>query len=142
MVIPVLFFLSEKSDQIKLNLSIKEEGMQEQQILIAAKKADRRAIIKYILTQYRYRIVVAKTGKTALSIYNRTKTDLVIMDATLLNLNAPALIAAIMQIKPDVKIIVMSHDPKDRRKFKYFWLKTDTIEKLIALVIKLMPIQN
>lgn len=116
--------------------------MQEQQILIAAKKADRRAIIKYILTQYRYRIVVAKTGKTALSIYNRTKTDLVIMDATLLNLNAPALIAAIMQIKPDVKIIVMSHDPKDRRKFKYFWLKTDTIEKLIALVIKLMPIQN
>jgi CheY-like chemotaxis protein len=112
------------------------------QILVVAKKVDRRSSLKYILAPYRYNTVLATNGQTALTIYRRTKPDLVIMDATLPGLDAPALIKAIRQANPAAKIIGMSHNQTDSQKFEHFWRKTKPVENLIALVIQLLPIKN
>jgi CheY-like chemotaxis protein len=118
-----------------------EEG-KKMQILVVAKKGERRSSLKYILAPYRYNTVLATNGKTALTVYGRTKPDLVIMDATLPGLDAPALIKAIREVNPVAKIIGMSHNQADSQKFEHFWLKTETVENLIALVIKLLPIEK
>jgi len=120
-------------------------------ILIVDDEVPIRMIAKRILSSYGYRCLTASNGKEAISLYNENRSEVaaVITDLVMPVMDGPALIRALRQINPTLKVIaasgVLMEDHADHASFmveekvNHFILKpfsTQALLETLSLILK------
>jgi len=77
-------------------------------ILLVEDDIDLSLIEKTILMEEGYNVVTAATGADALGLLEVYKTDLVVLDLNLPDINGEALLGKMKKIKPKIKVIIMT----------------------------------
>jgi|GEM_PF-6026000 len=111
-------------------------------ILVVDDKAWRRSQIKYLLLPYGHEIILARNGKTALTLFARHKPDLVLTDTKMSPIEGPALARELKRIIPNTPVIGMSKREESRKNYAHFWRKDEPVEELIKLVNQLVPVKS
>lgn len=139
--------------RIFLPLSIPEENAKGKElekemkgfekIMVVDDEEDIRNVTKEILEHYGYQVFLAKDGKEAVDIFKEKseEIDLVVLDLSLPHMKGEDVMKKIMEMTPDVRVIVSSGtSDKERIKFltklgaKAFINKPYPFEKLLRLI--------
>jgi two-component system response regulator (stage 0 sporulation protein F) len=77
-------------------------------ILIVDDEDSVRTLLRVVLEQGGYEVVVAATADTAVALYEKCPADLVITDIFLPDADAPAKMLELVRRHPDIKVIAVS----------------------------------
>ncbi len=118
-----------------------------EKIMVVDDEEDIRNVAKEILEYYGYEVLLAKDGKEALEKYKDCKNeiDLVLLDLSLPYLKGEDVMKKLVDIKPNVRVLVASGSPDEERAkmliklgAKAFIRKPFSFEKLLKLIREIL----